>query len=73
MGLVRHHPIRAARLRRKLTQRELALLVGVTKGAVCQWELGLTLPHPRIAHQLMRALPGLSLAKIYSPATHPAA
>jgi DNA-binding XRE family transcriptional regulator len=61
--------IRAARLRRKMTQAELARLLGVTKGAVCQWEQGRTLPQPRLAIELMHALPGLSLAQIYRRAS----
>ena len=60
------NPIRIARLRRKLTQQELASTLGVTKGAVCQWELGRTVPNPRMAVLLMKALPGLSLRAIYS-------
>ena len=59
------NPIRNERLRRKLTQQELATALGVTKGAVCQWELGRTLPNPRMAVLLLKALPGLSLNAIY--------
>jgi transcriptional regulator with XRE-family HTH domain len=59
------HPIRTIRLRRKLTQQELADALGVTKGAVCQWERGRTIPNPRMAVALMKKLPGLSLKAIY--------
>lgn len=48
--------IKTARLRRKLTQLELAQLVGVTKGAVSQWEKGTSTPSRKVEAALARAL-----------------
>ncbi|MBO4367910.1 MAG: helix-turn-helix transcriptional regulator [Clostridia bacterium] len=36
--------IRAFRKERKMTQEKLAEALGVTAGAVCKWESGLSLP-----------------------------
>lgn len=66
MNQTSENAIRRARLRRKLTQQQLAAAVGVTKGAVSQWEQGATRPEPTTAVKLAGLLPGLSLEKIYS-------
>lgn len=39
-----HHKIRAARTAARLSQREVARLLGVSNSAVAQWELGETKP-----------------------------
>lgn len=52
----KRNPIRAARLRRGLTQSELGRLIGVRKSAVSKWELGQRLPRPAQAVELSRVL-----------------
>jgi transcriptional regulator with XRE-family HTH domain len=63
------NPIRSARTRRRLTQAQLAEQVGVTKGAISQWEQGATRPMPDTALKLLEILPGLRLEHIYRAAT----
>ena len=65
MSTAKLHPIRAARLRKNLTQQVLAERVGVTKGAVSRWESGTDEPAPRKAIALVRMLPGLKFEQIY--------
>ena len=48
--------IRAARERRRLTQRELATLLGLTGGAINQWELGKNNPTLANLSELARVL-----------------
>ena len=59
------NPIRAARAKAKLTQERLARAVGTTKGAVSSWESGRHSPSPSAALKLCKALPSLSLEKVY--------
>jgi DNA-binding XRE family transcriptional regulator len=61
------HPIATARRARNWTQEALARQVGVSRGAVAQWEmLGGTRPAPEQALKLADLL-GLSLSEIYAP------
>ena len=55
--------IKTARLNRKLSQEELARLVGVTKGAVSQWESGESAPARRNQKALANAL-GINPAEL---------
>lgn len=59
------NPIRAARLRKRLTQKRVADKLGVTKAAVSGWECGRMEPAPRTAIALVRLLPGLKIEEIY--------
>lgn len=61
------HPIRAARLRRKMTQAAVGEAIGVTKATVCKWEQGQALPEPAIAMDLGKLLK-LSLEDVYASA-----
>lgn len=61
--------IATARKNAKLTQTELAVLLGVTTGAVSQWEMvSGTRPTVENARKLMALLPGLTFDDIYPPA-----
>ncbi|WP_130617974.1 helix-turn-helix transcriptional regulator [Dyella amyloliquefaciens] len=68
MSTAQLHPIRAARLKRRLTQQEVADRLGVTKGTVSRWETGTDEPMPRTAIALIRVLPGLTFQQIYREA-----
>lgn len=48
--------IRELRIKRGLTQSELAKTVGVTQTAVSQWEIGLVLPSLETLMRLTKAL-----------------
>lgn len=48
--------LKVARNLRKLTQKELAALIGVTVGTVSQWECGLRVPQLRHRRMLADAL-----------------
>lgn len=48
--------IKEARLAKGLTQEQLAKAVGVTQGAVAQWENGLTHPAFAVLRKLAEAL-----------------
>ena len=48
--------LRQARDARGLTQASLALLVGVSKGAVANWETAATAPHADIEPKLLEVL-----------------
>lgn len=60
------NPIRAARKAKRLTLQEVADKVGVSKTAVAEWERGEKFPRPDNAAALVRALPGLTLNKLYA-------
>lgn len=62
------HPIRKARIARRLSQAQLAAKLGVTKAAVSQWELGNKLPRPEFARRLALVLPRLNLSAVYAAA-----
>lgn len=62
------HPIRKARIARRLSQAQLAAKVGVTKAAVSQWELGNKLPRPELARRMLAVLPRLNLSAVYAAA-----
>lgn len=62
----RAHPIKAARQKAKLSQSELGKLVGVQKAAVSKWERGDGRPDPDTAMALTKALPGLTMDRIYA-------
>lgn len=62
----RIHPIRAARLKKRLTQQRLAAKVGVTKASVSGWECGNSEPAPRTAIALVKLLPSLKFEDIYA-------
>ena len=66
------HPIRAARLRRRLSQQGLATKVKVSKAAVSAWECGKAEPAPRTALALVKVLPTLRFEQIYpvEPPSH---
>lgn len=59
------HPIRAARLRKKLTQAVLAEQIGVTKATVSGYENGRYVPSPSVARAISDAL-RISLDRIYA-------
>lgn len=61
----RTNPIRAARLRRRLSQQGLAAKVKVSKAAVSAWECGKAEPAPRTALALVKVLPTLRFEQIY--------
>lgn len=67
------NPIREARRRAGLSQRQLADRLGVHKVTVSGWENGRFLPRPAHARSLCRALGGLDLACIYAQAPPPRA
>lgn len=67
------HPIRAARLRAGLSQRQLADRLGVHKVTVSGWENGRYLPNPAHAKSLCALLPGLDLAEVYRDTGRPRA
>ena len=48
--------IKEARKKRKLTQEELAALIGVTKGAVANYENEVSIPKIEILYKLFDAL-----------------
>lgn len=61
-----HNPIRTARKAKRLSQQEVADKVGVSKATVSDWERGRMFPRPDKAMALVRALPGLTLNKLYA-------
>lgn len=65
MSNAKPNPIKEARLRKSLTQQNVADALGVTKGAVSRWETGTDEPAPRKALALVRLLPGLRFEHIY--------
>ena len=58
-------PIREARMRAGLSQRQLARQIHVENVTISGWENGHYRPSPRRAVALCRALPGLTLGAIY--------
>lgn len=60
------NPIRAARIAANLSQPELGKRIGVTRATVCGWEKARFRPEPDNAMGLVKALPGLTVEKIYS-------
>lgn len=48
--------IRIARLKKNLTQEQLAAGIGVSKASVSSWEKGQILPDSRKLHRLTKAL-----------------
>ena len=56
--------IKALRKQAKMTQTELAELMGVTQGAVAQWEREQSLPNPRQLTALAKAL-GCSISELF--------
>lgn len=65
MSTAKPNPIKEARLRKSLTQQNVADALGVSKGAVSRWETGTDEPAPRKALALIRLLPGLKIEHIY--------
>lgn len=63
------NPIRAARLKQKLSQERLGIEVGVTKAAVSSWESGAKLPAPATAIKLAKVL-NVSLDQVYGAAAN---
>lgn len=59
--------IATARKARQWTQEDLAIRLGVSRGAVAQWEMeeGGTRPDPDNAMRLVELMPELTLADIY--------
>lgn len=55
--------IREARLRKALTQEEVARKMGVTQAAVSQWETGVTIPQTRDLLKLSEVL-GVSVSEL---------
>ena len=51
----------------KITQKQLADLLGVTRAAVCNWERGLNLPTAAHLPAIAKAL-GVSMASLYGEA-----
>jgi DNA-binding XRE family transcriptional regulator len=69
-------PMRIAEARKNAdwTQAKLAAALGVSRGAVAQWEMeGGTRPDPTNALRLTELLPGLTLNDIYTPPREEAA
>lgn len=66
-------PIREARKRAGLSQRQLARQIHVENVTISGWENGHYQPSPQRAMALCRALPGLTLDAIYRCSTfvHP--
>jgi len=59
--------IKSARIARGWTQQQLAQELGVSRGAVAQWEMKEgTRPDPRHAVSLTKLLASLTLADIYA-------
>jgi transcriptional regulator with XRE-family HTH domain len=48
--------IRLARVKKGMTQADLAGAMSVSQGAVCQWESGITLPKARSILKLSKLL-----------------
>lgn len=62
------HPLRRLRIKHKLSQAALGqkLRPCATKGAISQWENGITVPKPVTAIQLVELFQGeLSMADLY--------
>lgn len=57
------NPIKLARLRKGITQAELAEMVGVSVGSISMWETGITHPTPRRYNPLAKAL-GVSVDEL---------
>jgi transcriptional regulator with XRE-family HTH domain len=60
--------IREARKKHGSSLQQVATIVGVSKVTVSGWERGRMLPHPSRVPALIKALPGLTFAKIYAGA-----
>ncbi len=58
-----HTEVKKARLRAKKSQQEVADHTGVTRGAVAQWEAGITRPRPEKLEQLKNFV-GLDVTKV---------
>lgn len=61
------HPIRAARLKRRLSQEALGQRIGVTKAAISKWESGATHPEVDTAKRLAAEL-RMKLEDVYAKA-----
>ena len=61
--------LRQAREKKGLSQEALAKLVGVTQGAISQYELGEVKPSTKILWKLSHAL-GVSIEVLVKEATH---
>lgn len=61
------NPIRAARQAKRLSLQAFADQIGVSKTALAEWERGEKFPRPHNAMSLIKALPRLTLAQIYTP------
>jgi len=59
------NPIAAARHRKGLTQRQLADLIGASRGQIANWETEAATPPPACAIRLAKAL-RMSLDQIYA-------
>ena len=57
------NPIKKARLLKEMTQGDLAKALGVTSGAVSQWEKGNTIPSPRRLVKMANIL-GISIEEL---------
>lgn len=58
--------IKTARKAKGWTQQKLAVELGVSRGAVAQWEMANgTRPDPANAMEMIRLLPGLKFEHIY--------
>jgi DNA-binding XRE family transcriptional regulator len=64
-SLAKQSPIRAARLKRQMTQAEVGAHVGATKATVSGWENGRYQPEPQKAISLA-ALLGIRLEQVYA-------
>lgn len=61
------HPIRAARLKKRLSQQALGERIGVTKAAISKWESGATHPEVETAKKLAAEL-RIRLEDVYAEA-----
>jgi DNA-binding XRE family transcriptional regulator len=59
------HPLRVARSASGMTLEEVAAAIGVTRAAVCSWELRAYRPRPEQVSKLCELFPSLTFEVIY--------